>query len=426
MNGQRLLSWLVAVWRGVSGRGARRAYTVAFLTCLALSAVLRCRSYLLTRRIQAVLAGLAQLRVDRTTEGQLQMLVPYLRSHEIQTASGVERQYCVNITNDGDGRGMRYAMRWVPESFFSLRRPRPAERPIQDKWAAMELPFKVAYVLGWRHLTFGACVTIWNGVVSGTSYNLEPDVFFGWPASELVLVRSMHGFWTRNKSMAIKSVDDENPDFRFGAVAGQFSWLAGSDSAIAVAFTANAPRELISHAFSIDLSCFWDIWGCKSVRQVVPLLWSDQLAIADATAVRLRSENPCPDRIVDGRVRTLPDLNVSLLEVVDSRSQAINDEGDRTQEIVTDYRLREVIRGHPDASEMTAIRYRRRIASPTGEITNPLGPSYPKRGERFLFFSGAHFDSRRIIPATPSAESAVRAAVPAIKRREDQVGWGRS
>ena len=320
---------------------------------------------------------------------------------------------------------MLYAMRWVPRFLFSLWRPRGSDAPVQDKWAAMVLPFKVAYVLGWRHLSFGACVTISNGVVSGTSYGLEPDVFLGWPADELVLVRSVHGFWMRSPTVPVQSVDDENPDFRFGPVAGQFSWFAGSDSAIAVAYTTNAPREQISHAFWVDLRCFWGIRGCDSVRQVVPQLWADRLRIADSAAARLRSGNPCPDRILAGRARTLPDLNVALLEVVDSRSEEVNQEGDRTHEIVTDYRLREVIRGHPDASQLAAMHYRRTIASPTGEMPNPIGPSYPKPGDRFLFFSGARFDSCRIVPATPSAERAVRAAVPAARRREDQVGWGR-
>ena len=373
----------MALLRSLVGRRARHLYVVVFLLGAVLSGVLRCRSYLLTRRIQAVLSGLAQVRADQTTERQLQALVPYLVGRDIHTATGIDRQYCVTITNDEGGRGMRYAMRWVPEFLFSLWLPRLTDHPVQGKWANMEFPFKVAYVFGWRHLSFGACVSTSHGVVSSTSYGLAPDVFLGWPTGELVLVRSVHGFWMRGTRMPVESVDDENPDFRFGAVAGQFSWFGGSDSAIAVAYTTNAPRELISHAFSVDLSCFWGILGCDSVRQVVPLLWTDRLRIADATAARLRSGNPCPDRILEGRVRTLPDLSVALLTVVDSRSEEVTYEGDRTHEIVTDYRLTEVIRGHPDASEVTAMRYRRSIPTPSGQIPNPVGPSYPKPATGF-------------------------------------------
>lgn len=314
---------------------------------------------------------------------------------------------------------------WVPPQFlFSPWTPH--DGPIQKKWKAMALPVKVAYVFGWRHLSFGACVTISNGLVSGTSYSLDPDLFLGWPASELVVVRTAHGFWMRSRRMRVQSADDEAPDFRFGPAAGEFSIFAGDEAKIGVAYTASAPRELVSHAFRVDLSCFWGIRGCDSVREVVPLLWADRLRIANATVARLRSGNPCPDRILDGRVRTLPDLNVALLEVVNSRYERVNYEGGRTQEIVTDYRLREVIRGHPDASDVMSMRRRRSIPSPTGEMPNPGGPWYPKRGDRSLFFSGAQFDSCRIVPDTPSAELTVRTAVPANKVSEDQVGWGRS
>jgi hypothetical protein len=263
-------------------------------------------------------------------------------------------------------------------------------------------------------------VNVLKGVVSSTSYGLEPDVFLGWPASLLVFVHSTHGFWMRGTPVTIQSLDDESPDFRFSR---PFSWFAGIDSTLTVAYTPNAPPELIAHAFRVDLSCFWEIRGCDSVRSVVPLLLADRQGLADATAQRLRSANPCPDRILDGRVRTLPDLNAALLEVVNSRSEEVN-EGDRTHETVTDYRLREVIRGHVDAAEIAAMHYRRAIPSPTVEMQNPFRPSYPKPGDRFLFFSGATFDSCRIVQATPSAELVVRTAVPAPKRREDQVGQG--
>jgi hypothetical protein len=422
MNGRRLVSWGLAVWRTVSGRWARRIYTVLLLMCISLSVGLRCRTYLLTRRIQAVLAGLAQVRVDQTTESQLQTIVPYLRSLKIEASSGLDRQYCASISNDHEGSG-GLGLYWVPHIFFSSWTPQKG--PIQNKWSAMPLPLKVAYVLGWRHLTFRTCITTLNGVVAGAGYALEPDLFLGWPASELVVVRSVHGFWMRHRRMPVQSADDESPDFRFGAAAGEFSMFAGDDATIGVAYTARASRELVSHVFRVDLSCFWGIRGCGSVRQVVPLLWADRLRIAQATVMRLKSGNPCPDRILDGRVRTLPDLNVALLEVVDSRYEVLNYEGDRTQESVTEYRLAEVIRGHFDASEMTAMRYRQLVGSPTGKMPNRAGPFYPKRGERFLFFSGVNFDSCRIVPATPSAEFAVRTAASATKRHEDLVGWGR-
>jgi hypothetical protein len=113
-----------------------------------------------------------------------------------------------------------------------------------------------------------------GGTVSQPWYALEPDVFLGAPASYLAVARSVHGFWRRGR-VPLQSADDGSPDYRVGLVAGQFSWLTGADSAIGVAYTWNAPHDLIARVYRVDLRCFWGIRGCDSVRQVVPLLWED-------------------------------------------------------------------------------------------------------------------------------------------------------
>jgi hypothetical protein len=174
------------------------------------------------------------------------------------------------------------------------------------------------------------------------------------------------------------------------------------------------------------LSCFWDLRGCNSVRQVVPLLWKDRQELLPATVARISSNDPCPDRVLAGRVRTLPDLNIALLKVVRAREVDINTEGDRSSEIVVDYRPKEVILGYPEGP-WTDMRLRRTIAwplPPTGQIANPALRTFPQVGERFLYFSGARFDSCRTVPATPSAEAAVRGATPPERRIEDEVVLG--
>jgi hypothetical protein len=240
-------------------------------------------------------------------------------------------------------------------------------------------------------------------------------------------VRSVHGF-TRNaghRPVPVQSTDDESPQYRFGAVAGPLSIREGPDTAIGVAYTFDAPPDLISHAFQVDLQCFWGLRGCDSVRQVVPLLWNDRQAILNQTAARLNSSHPCPDRILAGRVRYLLDGSVALLEVVRSREEQMSYEGDHSEEFITDYRLTQVIRGQPEGPWI-GMRRRPTIPWPlsrTGERVNPMQPFLPKPGERFLYFGGATFDSCRIVPATPSAEAAVRDAVPAPRRVEDDIGW---
>jgi hypothetical protein len=410
------------------GHRGRRVYLALFLCLFALSIGVRVRSYLLTRKIYAVLSGLDRLRVDATTEEQLLKTVPYL-VREKNTLPGTQGYYRAEISNEGDRRWL-YRLPSFLYSLWPLRVDLP-RKAMTNKWELMPVPTKIAYVLGWRQVSFSAYVFVLNGTVWSTGYSIEPDVLVGYPLSYFVVARSAHGFWTnRSREQPVQSTDDESPDYRFGAVAGQFSLLAGADSSIGVVYTATAPRDLVSHVYQVDLSCFWAIRGCDSVRQVTPLLWQDRQAIATATTSRVSSMagwsssgNPCPDRILAGRVRTLLDVNVALLEVLNSRSELVNREGTVSEEIVTDYRLIEALRGQPQGP-WTDIRYRWAIpwpSSPTGEVLNPMRPSYPKPGERVLYFSGASFDSCRIVPATPSAESSVRSALPAPRRSEDDV-----
>ena len=135
------------------------------------------------------------------------------------------------------------------------------------------------------------------------------------------------------------------------------------------------------------------------------------------------SPEPCPDRILAGRVRTLPNLNIALLEAIGSRHVDVNREGDLSSEPATDFRLKEVILGHP-VGPWTDMRYRGSIPwalSPTGTLANSARWLFPRAGERFLYFSGAQFDSCRIVPATPSALSAVCNATPEPRRQEDNL-----
>jgi hypothetical protein len=412
--------------RRLLGRRARLIYVAVLLLPIVLSIGLRVRNFLIARKIHAVLLGLEQVRVDQTTEAQLLRTVPYLVPSDPtrQMLAGGHDSYRVEISNSDYYYGWT---RWVPDLVLPHRKADEWLPPFKDKGKLLKFPFNAAYALGWRYLSFSAYVTLLNGTVSSTGYNLEPDVLIGYPLSYFVVVRSAHGFSMNGgrRPVPVHSADDERPEYRFGQVAGEFSLLTGADYSIGVAYTADAPRDIVDHAFHVDLRCFWALHGCDSVRQVVPLLWRDRKTIEETTLARLRSADPCPDRILAGRVRYLLDLNVALLEVVNSRSEEINHEGDRSFEITTDYRLKEVIRGHPEGP-WTNIRTRSTIPSPSsndGRIANPMGLPYLTPGDRFLYFSGATFDSCRVVRATPSAENAVRTAIPAPRRAEDDIGW---
>lgn len=162
--------------------------------------------------------------------------------------------------------------------------------------------------------------------------------------------------------MPVRSTDDQNPQFRM--------W--GGEYSIQVIYTADAPQELISHAFQVDLSCFWGIRGCSSFSQVAPALRKDKQGIEAATIKRLHSQNPCPDEMLAARVRYLPDVSVALRDVVDSSQ-----------------------------------------------------PMLLKPDARMLIFQGATFESCQTVPATPTAEAAVQAVAPAPRLREEEMsGFG--
>lgn len=395
---------------------ARRISIALALLVVFLSIGIRVRTYLLTRKIHEVLAGLERVQIDKTGEADLKKIVPDLTLD----GSARYRTYHVSITNS---ENYYRWMRWIPD-FVSSAGQSDEQFPIEDKWKILNLPAKVAYLLGWRQISFAASVTVFEARASGISYDIEPDILVSYPLSYFVFVRAVRGFWMR-RGVSVPSTNDESPDFRFGAVGGQFSLLSGADNAIGVAYTPEASRALVSHAFQVDLTCFWGIRGCDSVRQVVPRLWEDRKAIETATMMRLGPGKPCPDYVLAGRVRTLPDLSVALLEVVRFRWEDFSDEGIPSQDPVIDFRLTEVLRGRPEGI-WTNFRIRQSIPSPAdarAQIPNPMAWLRPKAGDRFLYFSGANFDSCRIVPATPSAEAAVRTAVPAPRRPEDDIGW---
>ena len=87
--------WLCRLlFRETRPLGLFRAFILALVV---FSIGLRVRSYLLTRKIYAVLFGLEQVRMDVTTEEQLKKVVPQLSL--VHTSRGEQRSYRVEILN---------------------------------------------------------------------------------------------------------------------------------------------------------------------------------------------------------------------------------------------------------------------------------------------------------------------------------------
>ena len=396
----------------LGGRLARRICAALLVLLVLITTVVRIHGILLTRRIDAVLRGLEQVQVDQTTEAQLLKAVPYLtRNDEHQFGSSVDRSYRAEISNSSQRRwlwwlaGTRLCRFFWP--WYVI------EGPEKYPKTYVSFPLTVAYWLGWRDIVFVAQISFLNGRLFAIWYAIEPDIERIGPTRSYFV--SVHGIEEFRASLpgfpvSVSSTHDESPAYRVG----------GTETSFGVKYLPDAPRQLVSHAFQLDLGCYWNLRGCTSAADVAPRLWRDTQAIEAQTYSRFHGGgNPCPDRILANRVRYLPDLNVEILEVTGSRSEHTDEKGQAREVLITDYRVKEVLLGH-SVGPWSGIRYQKFVPSPLSPyelMANPVPPF--QVGEKVLAFGGAKFDSCQMVQATPSAELAVRTAIIALNRRED-------
>jgi hypothetical protein len=386
-------SWTVSK---LTGRLARRIYLAALLFLVLISTAGRLRAYFMTRKIEAVLHGLSKIRVDQTTEEQMMKMVPYLTEKEWKANGFSYRSYYVHISNESDGLPWPYGL--------------------THSYALALWLGRVGDLLGYRYISFDAGVLVQDGKVSQADYGLanqwmRPQAvgYVGY----IVTARSVHGFWLPG-SLQISSVEDYSPQYR----------LTRWENTLAVIYTSDAPPELTKRIFDLNLSCFWGIRACTDAADIAPEISQDAERIQKATYRQLISDK-CPDSIIEGRMRYLPDVSVLLLEVTGSRRIEVNEEGGRAEDWFTDYKLKEAIRGQAFGSWKN-VRFQRTIASPmepTRQIASQIWPE-TKIGAEVLYFGGVGFYSCRFIPATPSALEIVRKAPVPMKRPEDQIPRG--
>lgn len=123
----------------------------------------------------------------------------------------------------------------------------------------------MAGFLGCRFLSFGAAVVVRDGKVSRVGYAINN--WGGWPRAlgNIVSAQSVHGPWLSfQRGYLVTSVDDESPQFRVSS-GRSFEAEGPDDNSMSVRWTFDAPPELISHVFQIDLSCFW---ACMDAAQL--------------------------------------------------------------------------------------------------------------------------------------------------------------
>lgn len=389
--------------RTLTGRWGRRVCAAILLLLLATTAA-RLRLYVMTRKIQAVLHGLAAVRLDQTSEEQLTETVPYLTEKDWKVGGTSGRGYYVHISNESD------------------RVPRAIVIALNlNEQRADELVLCVERLADWfgdRFVSFDASLLVVGGRVMHLDYGLANErVAPQYPGyiGYIVSARSAHGFWIdRRFPFLVSSEDDESPQYR----------PSGDAKGLYLTYTDDAPPRLTERAFQLNLGCFLSLRGCNDAREIAPTLWQDIQSIRQITYLQLVS-GECPDSIVEGRMRYLPDITVLLLEVTGSRRVKVNEEGDSAEDWFMDYRVKEAIRGESVGS-WTNVRFRPTIPSLEVPALPMASQGWPeiKIGTQVVYFGTQKFRSCRFIPATPSALDIVRKTSMPLKRPEDEIPSG--
>jgi hypothetical protein len=399
----------------LTGRIARRIYLTAFILLVVTTTVIRAHSLVLTIRIHRVIQGLEKVQIDETTEAELVSLVPQLvrsdkerqvrRSVEVDDVdTGTARFYYVSIGNDSSWMQFEnFASRYSNVEYSKHGPPK--------SWI-----FTLADCFGYRYIGFGAMAVLLDGKVSSVQYGIAAEL--GFPRQAVVSVRSAHSLWApRQTGFEVRSTQDENLQFE----------VEGNDEQLWVLFTPEASAESKSQAFQVNLSCFWTISSCRHAQQISPVLWQDKKASEEATLARLKSANPCPETLAINRVKYFPDVNVEVLESTGFKIESVNEEGVRVDEIRTNYKSIQILRGRPRPSmALESVRSRATVPYP-GDYSRTLpnmGPRWTEPGQRVLAFSNMTFDSCRFMPALASTISAIQNVSPAARRVEDEFAVG--
>jgi hypothetical protein len=384
------------VVKTLSGRWTRRVFLTILLLLMVISTASRLRAYFMTRKIEAALHGLSEIRLDVTTEEELRKMIPFLTEKDWKGPGFSYRSYYVHISNESGSSPWPYGLTHSDALALWLHR--------------------IGELLGYRYITFEAGLLVHDGKVTQAYYGLANQ----WMSPQapgyvgyIVTARSVHGFWLPG-NLGVSSVDDHSPQYRLKR------W--GSD--LAVIYSSDASPVVTKRIFDLDLSCFWGLHGCTDAAEIAPQISQDVETIQKATYRQLISEK-CPDSIIEGRMQYLPDVSVLLLEVTGSRRLEVNEEGGKVEDWFTDYKLKEAIRGKSFGSWKN-VRFRRTIPSPmdpTRQIANQIWPE-TKIGQEVLYFGGLGFYSCRFIPATRSALNIVRNSPIPAKRPEDEIPRG--
>jgi hypothetical protein len=274
------------------------------------------------------------------------------------------------------------------------------------------LLLKALLRLGLHIWNFGAKVVVRGGRVHDIYYYLMVDDGTGeYPGTISLKASSLRGSNRRVRNL----FRDESPDFQIS------TYRKWPDLNLTVIFAPTASPELVHQAFDLRLGCMLQL-GCRTARQILPLVWDDKQKIEAAAHARMKSSDPCPNRILPRRARDIPNI---LLAEVERVRPGLETSYDQLYQ-VADYRLLEVLKGVPNLPvKGKGVRHRSTILG-TYNVPNPA-LNLLRPGERVLMFTdadGVLVEPCEIVAATPGALQTIRSALasPASQVVESDVG----
>jgi hypothetical protein len=404
------LPTFVWLWRRMTSIRLRpRRIALCFATFLVIVALApRIASGIFEYRVLEIVNGLAQIRLDQTTKAELLKTVADLKPGTSSYGKCPEEECFSNETyiwSSSFGAMEDYFFgRWVTQGRFHS---------------------KVGYWLGYRVTRFSADVELSEGRVHKLYFSLMVSNGNLWiDRTVLVNVSGIQGFpfgrvlWSVNErdfsDGRLPEVEDESPDYRVTSIP---IWKGPANAMVglSVAFTPGAPAQLARHAFELQLNCIWRLNGCTSTRDLLPLAWEDKLRIESAALARMKSSNPCPDRILPRRARDSPDIILAeVTRLLPSDKNDLLGECRRA-----DFRLVQVLKGKLNRKlEGVLLPIRIGTQDPNLRIPNPVIP-YVRPGSKLLMFS-ENYEPCQIVAATPSALGTIQSALASLPSKVAQ------
>jgi len=215
----------------------------------------RFESFLIQRRINSVASRMARLRLDRSTEQELRVLLPELKLKDIRASNGVNGPSASSAekwyTYDGSNTGSS-PVAWL------MYRSGDRENEVR----------RFFYHLGHRFCISHAEARVREGIVDRTDLGLMVESGERIYGDAVMLNISGYGRsgWDAPTKASDLTYQDIVP-YTERAVS------RAPDSFVSVRFTPDASDEFVWALHDLHLNCLWNFVGCRTAKQVLPGIW---------------------------------------------------------------------------------------------------------------------------------------------------------